>query len=97
MNKIIGKLNKEELKQLSLSKDNMLKLKNQQEFLNMKLENVNLKLTLEESIRKNLIKDIMIKFNIKNLSSISIKDSGEIISKEEKPEPKEEKPEPKED
>jgi len=89
MSKVLGKITESELLKLQKSKENTSIYQNEkeriQELFNLKLENINLKINIENLIRDYTFKEIKNKYPDNNFSNIVINENGEIIdtSKEE--------------
>jgi len=83
MAKVLGKITEDELSKLQKTKENTLRYREDQErvqeIMETRLENINLKISIENMIKDSIIKEIRNRYPDKDFSKIVISESGEII------------------
>jgi len=90
MPKLLGKVSEENLNRLQKTQENIKRLKMQQEHVQEKLEfqkeasdlwieNINLKMSIENLLREATFKEIKGQFKLEDLSNIVIRENGEIV------------------
>lgn len=79
MAKVLGKIPEETMKLLTNIQTEIANLKNQLEYLTLKAENVGLKINVKELERSKILTELKHEFKIDDISSVKIKDSGEVI------------------
>lgn len=87
MAKVIGKITEDELARLQKTKDNISKYKDEQEkiqeLMELKLENVNLKINLENMLKDYVLREINLRYPDKNFAKVFVNENGEIIDASE--------------